>query len=254
MSSKTNVSLITSTGRTGTMFFKDYLTATCPNTLCLHEPHPSRIFKFLSNLIIQKKIGLNLAGTLYLFFRKSILSDEAIEHYIESSNFLFGCIPSLNTKIDGIRIVHLIRHPVNYAISHMGHGFWKGHKVFTAKHIPFWLENIHHPITDPYEILFLRWCLVNNIIAQQKATNHYLLVKFENLFSSDPQIANTTLNTIRIFLGFSELNSSENAKWLSIPKNTSNKKEKPEEIAEKYFSFLRHHCIDKMKKFDYSLC
>ncbi len=248
-----NLSLITSTGRTGTMFFEDYLTETCTKTLCLHEPPPSRIFKFLSNMIISSNSFSNLTGTLYKGFRKSILSSKSIDHYIESNNFLFGCIPSLNGKIEGIRVVHLIRHPVNYAISHMGHGFWKGYKGFTARYIPFWLENIDNPGKDPYEVLFLRWCLVNSVIAQTKETNPYLLVKFEDLFSSDNDLSSSTLNSVREFLGFSALTSEENSKWLSVPKNTSSKKKEPNRITTKYSSFLLENCTKELKEFKYSI-
>jgi len=253
MNDQISLSVITSTGRTGTLFFRDYLSRTCSRTLCLHEPPPSRIFKFFSNLTLENKIPQRLAGYLYKAFRISILTDETIDNYIESNNFLFGCIPSMNIYLSNIKVVHLVRHPVNYAISHMGHGFWKGHKKFFSKRVPFWLENIQHATDDPFKLLFLRWCLVNKTISELKASNPYLLVKFEDLFSSDPDTANMTLNTIREFLGFSELSCSANREWLSVPKNKSNTRKKPEQIEQHYSAFLDEFCQDQIIEFDYRI-
>ncbi len=79
--------LILSTGRTGTQFFKDYLTKTSENTLCLHEPKPSRKLKLYSNKYLQAKIGEEKICDYFNRNRKEILSNTDLENYIESNKY-----------------------------------------------------------------------------------------------------------------------------------------------------------------------
>lgn len=217
---------ILSTGRTGTQFFEDYINATSDLSFCRHEPAPSRRFKFLSNLYLNGKVGSNFIVSAYLRSRKRLFNRHQGQTYIESSNFMFGCIPSLNTHYEDIRIIHIVRHPVSYVKSHLNHGFWKGHKKFFAKFVPYWLETLElsRP-ADPVEVLSSRWNYVNRQIQTYSKSNAYLLVKFEELFSGDVERSSAELNKIRTFCGLEALDSQENARWLQKPKNPSKRQQ-----------------------------
>ena len=126
------VGFILSTGRTGTQFFEEFLSANFKNTLCLQEPKPSRRFKFYSNLLSQNKISENFVSKQYLKLRKKILNTNNLKLYVESNNFIFGCINAFRDNISNIYILHLIRHPEKYIISHLNHGFWGGYKKLSS--------------------------------------------------------------------------------------------------------------------------
>lgn len=240
---------ILSTGRTGTQFFEDYFNRSS-EAICRHEPRPSRRFKFLSNLYLNQKVSARRLGRIYQRSRKKLFSSLDGRSYIESSNFLFGCIPALKEIYGDLRIVHLVRHPHSYVSSHLGKGFWRGHKRFFARYVPYWLENLElEKRNDPIEILAARWSYVNRQIASYEADFPYLRVRFEELFSEDKQLASQTLNQIREFCGLRDLNEAENESWLSSPKNVSSRIRvlKPGEKA-----YIQERCAPLMKLYHYS--
>ncbi|MEN8227832.1 MAG: sulfotransferase [Bacteroidota bacterium] len=217
---------ILSTGRTGTQFFEDYINQTTKDALCKHEPRPSRRFKFLSNLYLNHKVSHPFIIKTYLRSRRRVINKTGDRVYIESSNFIFGCIPSLNEWYDGIKIIHIVRHPVDYVKSHLSHGFWRGHKKFFAKYVPYWLEKIEvEDRSNPIELLSTRWNYVNGQINSYTETNKYLRVRFEDIFSADMQQSSAQLNQIREFCGLSPLEEAENRQWLKRPKNYSRRKQ-----------------------------
>jgi hypothetical protein len=216
---------ILSTGRTGTRFFEDYLNQTTDRAICRHEPSPSRRFKFLSNLYLNHKTGTRRIIRIYLWSRRRLFRETGGRTYVESSNFMFGCIPALNEHFEQIRIIHIVRDPVTYVKSHLNHGFWRGHKKFFAKHVPYWLEKLEvEDRSDPLQLLAARWNLVNSQIRTYAGTNPYLLVRFEELFSKDLKSSSARLNEIREFCGLAPIHEEENIRWLSQPKNISKRK------------------------------
>jgi hypothetical protein len=241
---------ILSTGRTGTQFFEDYFNQSSHKVVCRHEPWPSRRFKFLSNLYLQQKVSPGLVGKIYQRSRKKLFRNLGGRSYIESSNFIFGCMPSLKEVYEEVRIIHLVRHPVSYASSHLGKGFWKGHKRFFAKHVPYWLENLDvEDRSDPIQLLAARWNYVNRQIGSYADNYPYLRISFEELFSREPGAASASLNRIREFCGLSPLDRAENEKWLQHPINVSRHKDalQPAEV-----EFILASCSDLMKEYRYS--
>lgn len=124
-----SLAFILSTGRTGTQFFESYLTETSPY-LCLHEPKPSRRFKFMSNMLLDKKIKPETICKQFTKHRQTMFEQAGEQMYVESNNFFFGCIPAINTCFEDVKVLHIIRHPESYVKSHLNHGFWTGHKKF----------------------------------------------------------------------------------------------------------------------------
>jgi hypothetical protein len=159
---------------------------------------------------------------LYQLSRKKLFRKLGNRLYIESSNFMFGCIPALNEVYEEIRIIHIVRHPVSYVKSHLGHGFWRGHKKLFARFVPYWLEKLEvEQPGNPIQLLAARWNLVNKQIQRYSTSNTYMLVRFEDLFSNDLPASSALLNKIRVFCNLHELDEEENIKWLLRPKNPS---------------------------------
>lgn len=217
---------ILSTGRTGTQFFEEYINRTSEKACCLHEPKPSRRFKFLSNMLLAGKASDERIVRAYLSARKRLSTKIGDRQYIESSNFMFGCIPALNHHFDNIGVIHIIRHPVTYVRSHLNHGFWKGHKRFFAKHVPYWIEKVDPAYRrDPVDLLAARWNLVNRQVASYKKSNRYLRITFEDLFSPDPFTSVYQLDRVREFCDLEPLEPEVSWEWINRPKNVSRGKE-----------------------------
>ena len=241
---------ILSTGRTGTQFFEAYINQTSPEAVCKHEPRPSRRFKFISNLYLDKRVGPKMINRIYSRSRKKLFRSLEGKSYIESSNFIFGCLPALNESYEDIRIIHIVRHPLTYVKSHLAKGFWRGHKRVFARHIPYWLEKITvTDRSDPIQLLAARWDYVNRQIESYSETNPYLRVRFEDLFSQDAGQASAQLNTIREFCGLLPLEDSENEQWLKRPANYSRRKVTVDDAdAETILGY----CSSLMLKYQYS--
>ena len=215
---------ILSTGRTGTQFFEDYLNLTS-DAVCRHEPWPSRRFKFLSNLYLNQKVDSRRVASIYRQSRKKLFRSLKGRSYIESSNFIFGCMTPLKDIYGEVKIIHIIRHPVSYVSSHLGKGFWKGHKRFFARYVPYWLEKLAvEDRSDPIQLLAARWNYVNRQIGSYADDHPYLRIRFEELFSEDVSIASRSMNQIREFCGLTPLDLAQNKAWLQKPKNVSRTK------------------------------
>jgi len=245
---------ILSTGRTGTQFFEDYINGTSENTMCLHEPKPSRRFKFLSNMYLQKKVHPKTICYIFKQSRKKIGKRAGGNNYVESSNFIFGCIPALNTCMDDIKVLHIIRDPYTYVVSHLNKGFWRGHKKFFAKHVRYWVEGLdmdRRSKNDPVKVLLERWVYVNRQIESYAESNHYLVVRFEDLFSKDQNTSLPALNNIRDFLELQPLEGSENEKWLTKRKNISKRKDNKYLLTDEHKSeFIKKH-VEILTKYGY---
>ncbi len=221
------IGIILSTGRTGTQFFEFFMHHYINNAICLHEPHPSRRFKFYSNLSLKNRLKEDFITKQFYKLRSASIKNNDRKKYIESNNFLFGCIPALN-KAFNVQILHLVRDPRTYIVSHLKHGFWSGHKKFTAKYVPYWLENIELPKEDrnnPCRILARRWMYVNQVIERYHLSNDYLLIRFEDLFSNDTRTSVETLQRIIDFFKLEIKKGADLEEALQHKQNVGTKKE-----------------------------
>jgi len=241
---------ILSTGRTGTQFFESYINGTSQDALCLHEPKPSRRFKFLSNMLLQERVSVQSVNRIYQHSRRSLFSSLQDKVYIESSNFMFGCIPALNEIYGDIRIIHMVRHPLTYVRSHLGKGFWRGHKRIFARYVPYWLEDLDMAKKEgPVALLAARWVYVNRQIASYQESNPYLRIRFEDLFSGAEKGSSDQLNLIRSFCGLPDLEPEINAEWIRHPKNPSSRTYTLEPDDQQQIYAI---CGSLMKDFQYS--
>jgi len=255
MTLEKNVSFILSTGRTGTMFFQDYINGICTNFKCLHEPKPSRRFIFLSNLYQANKISSKTYCRIYLNTRKELFKTLTESNYIESSNFMAGGVFALNHHIKGIKILHIVRHPQTYVKSHLDYGYWKGYKQIIRRFAPYSVEKL--PLSalqrqNPVLVLYSRWKMVNNMIEKYKETNDYLLVRFEDVFKSDDDTKLIKLNEINDFLGNKALTSAELLQWVKKPKNIS-KKRNTDVLINNYKWYLEENLLNDLKKYNYEV-
>lgn len=251
------VTFILSTGRTGTQFFSKYLTETCDNVVCLHEPMPSRRFKWYSNYYLQGKLSKGFIAKQYLNNRKKVLRSQEIKHYVESSNFLFGCVEPVMEKFNNLSVIHIVRHPVTYTISHLNKGFWSGIKGFTAKNIPGWVEFLDPKIKksgDPVMILFARWIYVNKTLHDYRNKTKYLNVRFEDVFAQNASQPSNELNKIRAFIGCNPLDEKQQLQWLQKSANKSRKnRSKKWPIKEKHLEYIRQQGQELLETFNYGI-
>ena len=250
------ITFILSTGRTGTQFFRDYINNSCQNAQCLHEPKPSRHLKFLSNLYLQDKLSDSAIYTIYKKSRGKVFKKlNGIDHYIESSNFMFGCIPALNKYISDLKILHLVRDPFTYIQSHLNHGFWHGYKKFTAKYVPYWIENLNlkkECKDNPVYLLAARWIYVNRQISAYDRSNPYMLVRFEDLFNNNRILGAQKLSEIRDFLELESVSIKQNEQLLRMSRNASRKNVKWQ-IDDNMLHYLITNGNDLLKKYGYNL-
>jgi len=249
------LTFILSTGRTGTMFFQDYINNTCPGFKCLHEPKPSRRFIFLSNLYQANKISSSYFYNVYAKSRKELLNSFYEENYVESSNFMAGGVFALNQHIKDIKILHIVRHPLTYVKSHLDYGYWKGYKQMIRRFMPYSVERLPLSIQqrqNPILVLYSRWKKVNEMIENYKESNNYLLVKFEDIFKADEDIQLDKLNEIRLFLGSQSCSKAELLKWINTPKNTSKKKD-TDTLINNYRWYMEEFLTNDLKKYEYEL-
>ena len=106
---------VTSTGRTGTMFFRDFFTENFQNTKALHEPWPDL-----------HDIGYNRHHNKFSFERTvdiikrerseicKDLNDNKITNYLESNYNLSYLLPYLESTFGKFKLVHVIREPKSY--------------------------------------------------------------------------------------------------------------------------------------------
>ncbi len=246
------MTLILSTARTGTKFFETYLNRTCEGILCAHEPRPSRRFKFMSNLYLRGKLGKSSVWRAYYLGRRNIWRRLKGRRYVESNNFLFGCAPALRSHIPGLGIVHIVRHPVDYAVSHMRHGFWSGLKGFTARHVPYWLEALDLPRSagsDPAAVLAARWNYVNRTIGEYGG--RYLLLRFEDVFRSVPEVQCASLGRLRRFLGCPEIPDELQLRMLDHKVNPSSRKEGVVPLDDAQKARIEESCASLMEEYGY---
>jgi hypothetical protein len=246
------MTLILSTARTGTKFFETYINRTCEDMLCAHEPRPSRRFKFLSNLFLQGKLGENPVWRAYRHARESLWNSLGGRRYVESNNFLFGCVPALRSHIPGLQLVHIVRHPVDYAISHLRHGFWSGLKGFTARHVPYWLEALDlrgSARDDPAQVLAARWNYVNRTIGGYGG--RYLLLRFEDIFKSAPEMQCASLSRLRAFLECPEIPEALELRLLDHKVNPSSRERGEVYLDNCQKALIEESCSSLMEEYGY---
>lgn len=242
---------ILSTGRTGTHFFENYINSTCPEHVCLHEPHPSRRFKIFSNMYLQGRISEKFVYNRYIKARRKYFKKYKNISYVESNNFMFGCLPAFSRYLPELHVLHIVRNPLDYIMSHLNHGFWTGKKKFVAKYVPYWLEDIESG-RDPVRLLANRWLYVNECISSYASFAEYMCVRFEDLFMGGEEKTSDTINKVRFFLGCSNLSTSENFKYIKKPSNISSPGKQANALNSECVAYVNARLGVTMKNYGYT--
>ena len=195
----TPISLVVSTGRTGTQFFAYMLDELAPDCLAVHEPNPDgfilatqRIREAFSDDEVIKRFNKMRAP----LFGELVAGPKTL--YMESNNNLVPFLSALLSNYPHARVLHVVREPISYVASALNnvqnstytlHGDTDPRKRVCADDFP----------NDPYygrwqnlsqiERLAWHWQAYNKMIKQQAESHpHYLCLSFERLFASgDPK-------------------------------------------------------------------
>lgn len=189
-----NAFFIVSTGRTGTQAIAHSIERLEPDHFfSVHEPAPSRIFRLLSNARMAGVLPEAVARRVLHSLRDPLIRKVGGRTLVESNNFLFGLVDLLAREYDGV-IVHIVRHPADYAESHLKHGAFRGIKGMAGRFFPYWLARPRFRgyraraswlEMSQHERLFWVWRLVNEYIEElgRREPSRYRLIKFEDLFT-----------------------------------------------------------------------
>lgn len=204
------VTLIISTGRTGTESVADLFQSLYPTkVLSLHEPRPD-----LLNVSVQSRkygwsnfrtsLQVKSARTSYLRECKS----RKIAFYIESNNNLSFLLPALKKAFKKIKVIYFTRDPETFLISEMNKRHGKnGFLLFSDSDIreritPLVLsdgfEARWHSMTRAQKIAWY-WRACNNEIINNISGLEVFMVKFEDFF--DSQKTSDILDKIIKFTG-----------------------------------------------------
>ncbi len=178
---------VLSTGRTGTQFLATHF-AQKPNTVAVHEPRPSWRLRLLSGARLEgMATDEELAGHLRAL-RQSVLNDASSDIYVESNPFLYGFAAAIPEVFGNAVVVHIVRDPRHYVRSAIDHGNAHGIKHAFNHHVPFWTARADRSDetanVTPLERLAIYWRDINTLISSTADPQHYLVVRFEDLFGS----------------------------------------------------------------------
>jgi hypothetical protein len=198
-----------SSGRCGTQWLTEALRAVYPGRVRVeHEPlgplyRPRRFFRRWDDpeaILAVPEV------------RRHVERLDQVDHYVETGWPAFAAIPTLARRFpDRLRVVHLTRHPVHSAMSHLAHSSYAGSprddeytrlatlgprdaNVFYSEPAERWGER------TPYERCLFWWTEVHRFgieVEQRLADAPFLRVSAERMLSGDA----ATLNRLASHLG-----------------------------------------------------
>jgi hypothetical protein len=191
---------VLSAGRTGTVFLQRLLSEHLDGVTASFEPAGTRYQMMLANF--RNDWGIGGRAFKWLFERARDRRVEAATGvYVEINSFLCAMTDLLPKPGRGLRIVHMVRDPATWAVSM---ATFKARTQFrhVIDYIPFAKP---YPVPRPegwrglgeYERALWRWNWCNERINQLRPiADAYALVRYENLFASEPEARIAALETI----------------------------------------------------------
>lgn len=189
------VAIIVSTGRTGTLALSQFFALNFRDVTAVHEPSPSQRFRFISNLHHCGHLSSGTIGRLLLQARRQRLNRIRSGAYIESNPFLHGCLDIFDQVFDNVRVVHVVRHPVDFIRSAIKHGSFSDIKGLGRRFCPYWTLKPEHyepesgrkwRLMAPEERLAWRWSRINGELERgaELFGERYIRLRFEDLFDA----------------------------------------------------------------------
>ena len=193
---------------------------------------------FLAKYWREGFIKKNFIVNDFLRTKEKLWSDINEEHFIEVNPFNWAYGKFLCDELNNPAILHIVRDIPTWIISALNdHGLTKKYK-FAKYFLPLWEINTKQYIEDWNSLSInekiiqqwvWRWIIKNKTIDEnEKYTNNFLRVKFEDIISKNPIIQEKTLERISIFYNI----NIDIEKSKTILKNKYNKSKK-----KKYSSF-----------------
>ena len=213
---------VLSTGRTGTTFLYHFLGHLYPMLGCFQEPPPNWFYNFASNLYVTGAVGKvqkSLIRRHFLWRRNRLIQKMEGNKYVEINPFIFGLGPFLKELLGEIKILHIIRNPLTYipsVLNYLPPVLYR----FPAPWRPglrdrfLWNLNVDRgKALSNIEKKAWFWVSVNREIASYETFSaKYLRLKFEDLFSPERDLRDTTLRKLFAFMALlppGDWNSSE---------------------------------------------
>jgi hypothetical protein len=195
--------LIVSTGRTGTKYLGTVLNQSKMGIMALHEPKPN--FEKLGYDLISGKITHDQAKEEIIKNRKKIISKVGNRIYIESNGGMTFLLPVLAEIFPLLKIVHIIRNPIDFVKSGVNRTTKVNGKVVQKYTLEeSWRLKSSALKKDPYsdkwhnmdlhERFMWLWNLKNSFIIDYLNTEKRgITLRFEDIFHTPDNIGFTHL-------------------------------------------------------------
>ncbi len=185
------VSVVVSTGRTGTRFLAGVLNRPELGLVATHEPSPS--LGDLGNDFITGRKSLEQVKSIILRDRANIFRSIGDKMYLESNAGLIFLLPALKELIRNFKVIHVVRHPIDFVRSGVNRIYYSNGKVFQTyaeeKNWKLRAEDFADAgedwsALDIYERFMWAWAFKNDYAARFVRENPTiaLRVRFEDIF------------------------------------------------------------------------
>lgn len=203
--------VIVSTGRTGTNFLARLLNRPELGLIAKHEPPPT--LGDLGNDFITGRKSLEQTKRIILRDRAGIFGAIEDQMYIESNSGLIFLLPALKELIPNLKVIHVVRNPIDFVRSGVNRSYRSKGKVFQtyAEEKNWKLRTSDFPevaedwaAMDMYERFMWTWALKNDYAARfvRENPSMALRVRFEDIFHTADHKG---FQAILEFLGLTEL-------------------------------------------------
>lgn len=206
LSDPPGVCFVLSAGRTGTVFLTHLLAKNFPQAYVVHEPFPARFELILGNLRNDTGFGEGLLRRLLQAARSRRLSClREGRSYIELNPMLCPLCDLLPQLTQSFSIVHMVREPLSWATSIAS---FRASKPFRSliRFVPFAKPYPHPrpegwPSLNELERALWRWRFCNERIRSLRPhSRHYTVLRYEDIFSEDPERRSRSLGQLLIHL------------------------------------------------------
>ncbi|MDB6056355.1 MAG: hypothetical protein JWO95_199 [Verrucomicrobiales bacterium] len=185
--------VIVSTGRTGTCFLARLLNKPELGMYAVHEPDPTLVE--LGYDVVTGRKPVEHAKSVIIRERANIFSAARDKLYIESNGGLIFLLQPLKELIPNLKVIHVVRHPVDIVRSGVNRCYISKGRVFQTyaedqrwklRTTDFSDATEDWGALDIYERFMWTWALKNNCAARFVRENPAigLTVRFEDIFHS----------------------------------------------------------------------
>jgi len=261
-----NTCIIVSTGRTGTLFFKDFFNHHFNDLAAFHEPYPDLFTLGVTSFRSGWSTTKNQRNIKHARFKIiNDLKNKNISNYIESNNNIVLLLKDFLKVFPNTKVLHIVREPSDYIRSAYSkkHGttnyaVFEDHdprKRLTAKDFPTDALAKSWDTLNRFKKICWTWKKYNELILEQSQNSPYLLMKYEDIFS--PERGKTSLKTIIDFFELAPFQKADDVVLfdsLSVKKNKTENYTlgRPTQWNSEYQLFFNELLGSDVKKYGYT--